>query len=192
MHPVRKRNRLAGYDYSRPNFYFVSPIVKGRYHYFGEIQLGRMILSQFGEIANDQFRWLKNQYPYINIPIWVIMPDHVHAIIQIQDIVPAIDDRMVGRVWSRPDPTDHTIIDNGTINDDGSRKIKSLSSLMGAYKTTTSKLIHLAGLTEFRWQRSFHDRIIRNRREYWNIYRYIKNNPVNWGNDDNENRNPIV
>jgi putative transposase len=161
MHRSRKPNRLAGYDYSRPNFYFVSPIIKGRYHYFGEIHHGKMILSEFGEIANNQFIWLQNQYSYIRIPIWVIMPDHAHAIIEIRDI--------------------ESVIDNPP------QKIKSLSSLMGAYKTTSSKLIHMAGLKEFAWQRSFHDRIIRDQTEYWIKYWYIKNNPKNWDNDNSLN-----
>jgi putative transposase len=63
-------------------------------------------------------------------------------------------------------------------------KIKSLSEIMGAYKTTSSKMIHLAGKIEFQWQRSFHDRIIRNPNEFRKIYNYIINNPVNWKNDD--------
>ena len=62
-------------------------------------------------------------------------------------------------------------------------KIKSLSELTGAHKTTSSKYIHLVGLTEFRWQRSFHDHIIRNHESYQNIVNYIETNPERWVND---------
>ncbi|RKY35910.1 MAG: hypothetical protein DRP78_04940 [Candidatus Omnitrophota bacterium] len=48
-------------------------------------------------------------------------------------------------------------------------KIKSLSSLIGAFKTTSSKLIHKNGMFDFTWQRSFYDHIIRNDRSLNNI-----------------------
>jgi hypothetical protein len=73
---------------------------------------------------------------------------------------------------------------NNTIAQKSPIKIKSLSELMGAYKTTTSKQIHLAGLFDFKWQRSFHDRIIRNDGSYGFIMNYIYRNPENWNMDD--------
>ena len=33
------------------------------------------------------------------------------------------------------------------------------------------------------FQPNYHDRIIRNKHEYWRIKNYIKQNPVNWDND---------
>ena len=33
------------------------------------------------------------------------------------------------------------------------------------------------------WQRSYHDHIIRNEREFLEICNYIDNNPINWVND---------
>ena len=56
-------------------------------------------------------------------------------------------------------------------------KIKSLSELMGAYKTTVSKPIHLTGYAELAWQRSFHDHIIRDEKSYERISNYIIHNP---------------
>ena len=54
---------------------------------------------------------------------------------------------------------------------------------MGAYKTTSSKKIHLAGNAAFQWQRSFHDNIIRNEESYNRITDYIATNPQRWGED---------
>jgi len=54
---------------------------------------------------------------------------------------------------------------------------------MGAYKTTTCKLIRRSGLPEFSWQRSFHDHIIRNMVAYALITDYIENNPAEWETD---------
>jgi REP element-mobilizing transposase RayT len=62
-------------------------------------------------------------------------------------------------------------------------KIKSISQLMGALKTTSSKKIHLAGNLQFQWHRSFHDHIVKTADAYWNIYHYITKNPEKWDND---------
>lgn len=177
----RKRNRMLGYDYSQNNLYFVTICVKNMACCFGEIhslvgtarelsvpryesksvsqfesesKSKKIYLNKIGEIAKAQWDWLENQYPYIKVHIVVIMPNHVHGIIEIND---------------------HLTTEN--------IKIKSLSELMGAYKMTTSKLIHLAGFNDFSWHRSFHDHIIRNTNAYNNIFNYIKLNPESWHND---------
>jgi len=55
---------------------------------------------------------------------------------------------------------------------------------MGAYKTTVSKHIHLAGFVDFKWQRSFYEHIIRNEKSLDTITEYINSNPVNWERDE--------
>ncbi|MEA1937368.1 MAG: transposase, partial [Patescibacteria group bacterium] len=60
------------------------------------------------------------------------------------------------------------------------RKIKPLSELIGALKTTSSRLIHQYGLSEFQWQRNFYDHIIRNEKELDKIRKYIFENPLKW------------
>ena len=62
-------------------------------------------------------------------------------------------------------------------------KIKLLLSSIGAFKTTSPKLIHESGFLKFSWQRSFHDHIIRNEKSYQNISNYIDLNPQNWNRD---------
>lgn len=68
------------------------------------------------------------------------------------------------------------------------QKIKSLSELMGAYKTTTSKQIHIAGYEAFAWQRSFHDHIIRDEKSFETISEYIPNIPSSWNKDKFHNQ----
>jgi REP element-mobilizing transposase RayT len=68
-------------------------------------------------------------------------------------------------------------------------KIKSLSSIIGALKTTSSKEIHLKGLNDFSWQRSFHDHIVKNEPSYLNIDNYISLNAENWYKDTFFNQN---
>jgi putative transposase len=59
------------------------------------------------------------------------------------------------------------------------QKTKPLDQLIGAFKTTSSKMIHQGGNPDFRWQKSYYDRIIRNGRELFFIREYIRKNPVN-------------
>ncbi len=132
---------------------------------FGNVVNDEMELNEYGQIAFDQFNWLAEQYPYIDIRIFRVMPNHVHAIIEInRDFHPV----RTGRDLSVRDEK---------------IKIKSLSELMGAYKTTVSKNIHLAGYNNFAWHRSFHDHIIRDYDSYIRIYNYIQTNPQRWGQD---------
>jgi putative transposase len=81
------------------------------------------------------WQWLRKQYSYIQLDEYIITPNHIHAILIINNSV-----------------------GNGR---DRSLPIKSLSSLIDAFKTTSSKLIHQNNLPEFKWQKSFHDHIIR-------------------------------
>ncbi len=144
----KKRNRLEGYDYSQSNYYFVTICTDNRKEYFGKIEDNQMVLNYQGQIVEQQWQWLAKQYSYVKLDEYVVMSNHVHGILIIDD-----SDR------SRPVPTHH---------------IKSLSSLIGAFKTTSSKLIHQNGLSDFSWQRSFYDHIIRNDESLIKIRDYNK------------------
>ena len=173
----RKPNRLQGYDYSSDNLYFVTSCVQNRVCCFGEIfpdnpvrpHSPKIILNEYGEIAEKQWHWLAVQYPYVVLHAFVVMPNHIHGIIE---------------------------INRSHIKSSDPIKIKSLSELIGAYKTTVSKQIHLLERTDgsrctdrsrpvrtFAWQRSFFEMIIRDRKTYDNISDYIITNPARWERD---------
>jgi putative transposase len=151
----RKRLRLQGFDYSRSGYYYFTICVKDRIWSFGTITDKSMQLSQNGIIALEQWHWLGDQYPYIRLVSFVVMPNHVHGIIFID----------AAYCWSE---------------NANQFKIKPLPELLGAYKTTVSKRIHLAGDTGFKWQNAYHDHIIRNAKSLKNIQDYIKSNPEKW------------
>jgi putative transposase len=122
-----------------------------------------MVLNDYGMIAEEQWYWLSEQYPYVVLHEFVVMPNHIHGIIEIN--------------------RNNIPVTVGTGRDLSLPRIKSLSQLMGAFKTTVSKQIHLLGFIEFAWQRSFHDHIIRDDKSFERISCYIKDNPVNWKQD---------
>jgi len=180
MFKNRKRNRMAGYDYSQNALYFITICVKDRICCFGKVVNGQMECNDYGKIAHLHWQWLFSQYPYIVSHAFVVMPNHVHGVIEIDD------SRVVGA------GRDLSVRDLSVLSERvgagrdlplQSIKIKPLSQLIGAYKTTSSAKIHLAGMPEFNWQRSFHDHIIRDEKAYLNIVDYIKNNPKKWAED---------
>jgi REP element-mobilizing transposase RayT len=81
--PQRKRNRMLGFDYSTEAIYFITSNCKDRLHHFGEVENGKMILNKFGEIAKNQIEWLATQYPYLIIHNSIIMPNHIHILMEI-------------------------------------------------------------------------------------------------------------
>jgi len=76
----RKLNRLAGYDYSSPGAYFIPICTKNREICFGGIKNGVMVFNKYGEIVNNRWLWLFNQYHYLKIDEFCVMPDHFHGI----------------------------------------------------------------------------------------------------------------
>ena len=158
-------NRLPGYDYSKSNYYFITACTKNRIYYFGEITNEKMILNKFGQIIHKKWFWLEEQYDCARLDSFVIMPDHIHGII-------FIDNPPVGAGRDLP-----------------LHKIKPLSELIGAFKTTSSKEIHKQGLLDFKWQRSFYDNIIRDETSLYPIRKYIYENPIKWELDKNKPSN---
>ena len=174
MRTYRKPNRLKGYDYSQPGYYFVTICTKNRNEYFGTIRNNMMFINKYGLIVRKQWLWLEQQYKYVKLDEFVIMPNHVHGIVEIKSDVGTNRDLPLQK--QKLDKNENPI------------KIKSLSELMGAFKTTSSKHIHITGLEEFVWQRSFYEHIVRNEKSLEKIRWYIKNNPLLWKRDRNKDQ----
>jgi putative transposase len=172
----RKQVRLRGYDYSKPGYYFVTVCVPDRASWFGKVENGIMVMNDLGAIVEQQWRWLPQRYAYVSLDEYCVMPNHFHGILCINDLTVGDGRDQNFRVG---DGRDRPLLS----------KTKPLPELMGAFKTTTSKMIHDAGGDLFRWQRSYHDHIIRDDADLARIREYIGNNPVNWASDE---ENPDV
>ncbi len=75
----RKPTRLKKYDYSRNNYYFITICTNNKQCIFGTIQK----LSKMGKIAEQEFLQLEAHYTNVHLDQFVVMPNHVHAIISI-------------------------------------------------------------------------------------------------------------
>ena len=54
---------------------------KNRENYFGEIVDGKMILNEYGKIAEQNWKNILNHYQNVDIDEFVVMPNHIHGII---------------------------------------------------------------------------------------------------------------
>jgi len=153
----RRSIRLKDYDYSQAGGYFVTICTKNRQYLFGEIIYGQMVLNEAGRMVSEAWEWLEKQYNYVELDEWVIMPNHMHGIIIIND----------GRGCSRTAPT---------------VKPKTLGGLIGAFKTASTKRINEKNGTPGArlWQRNYFDRVIRNEKELDQIREYVFSNPGKW------------
>ena len=103
------------------------------------------------------------------------MPDHFHAIVKI--VHTESDNNTVG---TGRDLSLHCNNPDQNNNNLSPWKYKPLDQIIGAFKTTSSKLIHQSGYNDYAWQRSYYDHIVRNTNSLNRIREYIINNPENW------------
>jgi REP element-mobilizing transposase RayT len=183
----RKLNRLEGYNYSQNNYYFITICSKNREHWFGEIENNDIKINRYGEILNVCWLDLPNHYKNCFLDVSVIMPNHFHGIVIINNDHPVGTGlkpvpEMVGTVGTglKPVPTE-------------TKKQHGLSEMVRALKTFSSRRINEISGNDgvFRWQRSFYDHIIRDGKSLENIRNYIIYNPQKWQEDiflKNKNR----
>ena len=94
----RRSIRIHGYDHSQEGWYYVTIWVQNMIPLFGEIKNGQIRLNAFGKIVEKE--WIKTEILRSNIKLdeYVIMPNHVHGIIQILEN----DDNRRGTMHSAP------------------------------------------------------------------------------------------
>lgn len=79
----RKLNRLKNYDYAKEGYYFVTGCTRNQTMWFGEIVCDDMVLNEYGKIVLECWQDLPNHYSDVQLDQFVIMPNHIHGIIQI-------------------------------------------------------------------------------------------------------------
>ncbi|MCU0607945.1 MAG: transposase [Candidatus Edwardsbacteria bacterium] len=168
----RRSLRLRGCDYSGAGAYSVTICTHERECLFGNVIDGTMALNDCGRIVVQEIAFTGSLRPYATIDAHVVMPNHVHMIVIINDGTAPCRDmaRHVptgDREFGRPQPG-------------------SLSAIVGAIKSAVTRRIHglpgHAGMPV--WQSRFHEHIIRNGRSYDAIRRYILENTMQWEHDE--------
>jgi putative transposase len=170
----RRSIRLPDYNYSQNGAYFVTICSYQRNSIFGEINEGQISLSKIGDIAQKCLQEIPGHYPQVTLLDSVIMPDHIHVVIGIQnddDIDDNINEIKEGATCCAP-----------TMNRNNKIAAGSLGAIVRSYKGAVSKLVNTESSSSpiKLWQRGFYERLIRDEKELNKAITYIDMNPLNW------------
>lgn len=189
--------RLKNYDYSQNGAYFVTIVTKNRKHYFGEIQNGNMILNKIGRIAQKYWDEIPQHFHFIKLDEMVIMPDHIHGILWIDNdctnvacnISSGVASNVSNGVASNISSGVASNISTTTTKNEKMAKISpkrgSLASVIRSLKSAVTKKSREINPI-FAWQPRFHDRIVRDENGLNRIRQYIISNPEKWERDKND------
>ncbi len=161
--PKRKHTRLKQYDYGSNGAYFVTICTKNKRCLLSRV-VGRglapavpdvhetyeIMLTEYGRIAEEQLQILPIRFPCVTVDYYVIMPNHIHAILQLHDEA----------AGASPRPT--------------------LMDVVCAYKFLTTRICKQKREIDRLFQTSFYEHVIRTREEYDEIQKYIEENPTRW------------
>src|ERR1051326_964874 len=167
----RQSLRLQDYDYTQPGYYHtIIATQKGR-QFFGNVIEGEMRLNTAGRIAQESLLSLPNRFACVELDNYVIMPNHVHAIIVIKELPPRQIDKMPARFQSYWRALERENPPPGAV---------PLYEVMRTFKALTTYHEHRKGqLPQFSWHSGYYERIIaENERFLYNVQSYIVNNPV--------------
>ena len=179
--PKRKPTRLKNFDYSTPGAYFITMCTKNRKCILSRVgdpvrddvkgvpQNAQIVgddvhdvpynvqnnvhLSHYGKIADEYIQRLNGFYGNINVDSYVIMPNHIHMILRVFDS-------------GTPRTSSPTV------------QHSSVAQFVSTFKRFCNGKY---GMNI--WQRSYHDHIIRDIKDYERIYKYICENPIFWEKD---------
>ena len=109
---------------------------------------------------------LPNRFEDVCIDKYVIMPNHVHLLLRIDN------ERAIRESPLRIE------------KQQGDMTRSMLSKVIGYLKMNTSKQIHAFAPDLVVWQRSYYDHVIRGERDYSETWAYMDGNPGRWAEDE--------
>ena len=121
--------------------------------------VAKIQLKPCGEIAEKQLLLLEKRYPSVAILDYVIMPDHIHAIIFLNN---------------------DTIEETNQSNAGGASPSPTLSEVICSFKSLTARACKQKYGVERMFQRSYAEHIIRDYKDYETRKAYIQQNPIRW------------
>ena len=160
---------MKSFDYSSAGAYFITICTQDRKHLLSEIEnitvnssVGEGLappgkahnslvkLKPCGCVVEEQLLLLEERYPSVTITDYVIMPDHIHAIVVLTKVAGG----------ASPSPT--------------------ISDVVCAFKSLTSRNCKQKYGVERMFQRSFAEHIIRDKEDFETRRKYIYENPTRW------------
>jgi len=167
-------SRLKDWDYSQAGKYFVTICTREKLCYFEN--------PLIKNICHDCWLDIPNHFNNVRLGEWIIMPNHVHGIIEIRQY-PIVETPYMASLHKLTKRTFGLI--NASFYKTISRKSHhGLPQIIQSFKSAVSRQCHKLNLAFF-WQTRFYDHIIHDEKELYLINEYIKDNPKNWKSDRN-------
>ena len=81
----RRSLRLRGYDYRQAGAYFVTLCTQWKRKRFGTVKDGEMLQNDLGKVVSEQWEHVAKARSNIQLDLYVVMPNHLHGVIIIDD-----------------------------------------------------------------------------------------------------------
>jgi REP element-mobilizing transposase RayT len=161
----RRSIRLAHSDYTRPGAYFVTICASERRPLFGRIRGGAPILTPLGQVVEFALVGFPDHFVHVCLDSYVIMPNHLHAILFIH-----------GRGTACRAPTQERF---------GKPVPGSLPPVVRSFKSAVTKPWRAEAPYSKGdvWQRGCFEKGIRSEHALAILRQYIQQNPAKWGRD---------
>lgn len=191
--------RLQKWDYASPGYYFITICIKNREPYFGNITNGKMILNDVGKIIQHYWLQIPNHFNNTNLDQYIIMPNHLHGIIEIcgeydngtkyyNDANIIRRDKALPCLYKNKTPKYKLNTNHFGKNRFQNQGKGTISAIIGSFKSICTRNIRQSHIPNFYWQSRFFEHVIKNQRALYVIRKYIKNNPQKWEHDRNNKK----
>ncbi len=168
--------RLKYRDYSASGLYFVTVCSDFKRCTFGKVVDKKVELSPLGRIVEEAWLALSRRISGIRLHAHVVMPNHIHGIVEISQQKLAQQAAPLQRATGIAPEVRRTA---GFWEED--RRTPSLSIIVRSFKADVTRRagVELEWKKEI-WQHNYFDRVIRDGNEFANASRYIAENPIRW------------
>jgi putative transposase len=192
----RRSERMPRFDYSQNAFYYITICCWQKECFFGDIANGLMLLNNLGSAAEECWLEIPKHFPDSVLHAHVVMPNHMHGIIEIQ--TPVVEGQ--GGVRAQ----DFEPLRKSGAYEPGSEGFpplpeqppcpgrrhkfqktipRSIGSIIRGYKVGVTKWVRNNTDIHTIWQRNYYEHVIRDENAYKAITEYIHNNPAKWKDD---------
>ncbi len=164
----RRNNRAKWHNYCH-GLYFITICTLDKKHFFGQINNGMITYHPIGKIAVSNITNLPAHVKDVEVVNYIVMPNHIHLILHISSSATS-------------EPKGCLKPSNHSVNEVDFHYNSRLSITVRSLKSAITKEARNV-CSDFKWQRGYHDHIIRDQRAFDNIMAYVDNNVALWHND---------
>ena len=162
--PKRQSTRAKWNEYSHPGFYHLTIVCYNRFPFFGKLSNGRVLLSKSGELAHELILRIQDEFTFIVVDTFIIMPDHIHLILEFEF-------------------TNHPSVSSKGGGITGSKNPMLTDSIPKVIRWFKGRFAHdvRAFNPNFKWQPRYYDQIMQSQKQLEHTREYIKANPSRSG-----------